>query len=192
MRDGLVAGKTLSRHLLARIDLAGGRVFTALPLRVAASELKHFDESLVGLAFHDPVFRPRPGVLPTPTMVPDLVERIRAFLAGGPDRLCVVENPLARATHPWLAGVAGRLLTLGPEVYHALDRSTADPTVVETAIRAASSIEPPDVGILTRGRLAGPDSGTTTTAELRDLAGRATTVFMTAYDGEAFLYWTAG
>jgi hypothetical protein len=201
MRDCFPSGKTLSHLLLDKADLARGRLFTALPHRVDPAALEQFDKSLAlrGLVFEDHLreieelrARGGPYMVRKPDMIDDLVDRVLTFLAGGQDRLCIMENPLAEATDPWLAEFDETFLTLGPDVYHVLDGTIREPSTIEWGIRSAfTSFDPPLVGVLTCGSVESSGSRTTTTAELGALAARATTIFMTAYRGEAFLYWTS-
>jgi hypothetical protein len=128
-------------------------------------------------------------LVPKPSMNAELAGRIEEFLRGGPERLCVVEDRWARAHYPWVAGAMSKWITLGEEMFHVVDASIADRDTIESTLAEAASIDPPSVGILSYGAI-GPDARQNTTKrKLEALARRATTIFMSAYDGEAFVLW---
>lgn len=195
MVDGLATGRTLSHLLLERTDLDRGRMFTAVPPE-AREQADDLTSTLI-----PPILPPEDAehseslehsdsmMIEKPTLVWDLAQRIARFLSVGGQRLCLLQNPIADATDPWLEGVDHRLLTLGPEVYHVVDPAVPAGDVEQVVRDAFSTYEPPLVGILTTGDIGSSARRTIRTSELRRLANDATTFFVTAYRGQGFLYW---
>jgi hypothetical protein len=189
IKDCLADGRTLSHLLLERPDLGHGRVFTRLWLD-ATGRPEDFSTAVM---VPDPSSKSPDGsglvIVEKPNMNWDLEERILSFLSAEEDRLCVLENPITNAEDVWLLGVKSKLLTLGPDVYHVLDASLTQTQVIRQTIKdALTNIYPPLVGIFTCGELGSAARRNIATDELKRLADRATTLFVSAYRAQAFLF----
>jgi hypothetical protein len=188
MRDAFVKGRTLSHQLLTRTNLDRGRVFTVVPPSADVALIGDFTSGLTPPDWDQAIRVDSHSVLiPIPNMYTDLAGRIEEFLGGGSGRLSLLENPINEARD--VADVDSGLLTLGGEVYHILLPSVVNRQEIRDTVAWASSIDPPTVGILTYGTVSSDARRATTTTELHQLAARATTIFVSAYHGEAFIYW---
>src|SRR5262249_12047347 len=125
----LAEGRTLSHLLLERGDLRSGTLFTWLPPEADHSAVQDFRWGGKLLVVDEGPFAPT--LVPIPNTNADLADRIRTFLRGGSDRLCVLQDPLAEPSDASLSECPSRLLTLGPDVYHVLGAEDVGQYVVE-------------------------------------------------------------
>lgn len=195
LRESLARGKTLSRLLLNEVPLQDGHIMTCVSPDVSADQTLRFHEGGVlprearatryVTAKDGKSYRMEP-VPNTDTWLGALIlEALRETVEG----ICVIEEPIAKATDPYFARLEGRKVVHRNEVYYLL--SAAAPAGEDgTIIRQASSIAPPDVGTVASGAraLANPPSEIAE-ADLLRVARSASVVFVRAYDGESHLVW---
>lgn len=193
-------GNTLSRSLLHTHDLRVGKVRTFLPESVSYKAANEF--TLGGkLPTPDPethkVFTGDDGfkwiAVPVPTADAETIAIIRNFLEAEQNHACILENAVAGASDPWLCSITTRALTYGSEVYHLITHDDIDdPNNIVNTIKDAMSWRL--IGALTSAPhtiLLAPRLSAISEGELKTIAERATSIVVSAYDGEGYLIWSA-
>jgi hypothetical protein len=124
--------------------------------------------------------------VPIPSLVAELVKRIRSALKEKSGSVCVVDDYNPRRGDPDVASMP-RAFFVGHEVYHLLDQSDDDETFSDV-IRGADTIWHGVVAVC--GRVPVLDTDRSCTAqELEHCAEATIEVSCTAYDGEGFVSW---
>lgn len=195
LRHCLGHGKGLSRRLLRRLADESGSVFTWLPAETPESAAHDFRAGgkLPSPPRAEWIETPTATAVPIPTTREHLAGYVESFLRGSQDRVCVLENALARRSDRATGSFRSELLFFGEEVYHRVPAGAEAATIL-AALDEAFAI-PLFAGVLatapaeTRGRASGAEIGE---AELDGLAENCRAVIVGAYDGEGFLVWTPG
>jgi hypothetical protein len=176
LREFLGEGNSLSARLLD-LPLERGLVRTYLPQSLNPGDLKNF--TLGGLARRKDT-------------APKLLETISRYLAAAPkSRLAVFEDALARNSDPFLRSARQRFVSYEGEIYYVVSANRADKsTIIETTRRARSFRF---VCVLTESDEIDPTSlfqGQRIPRTVLDELGRKThMIIVSAFDGEADIYW---
>lgn len=198
IRQRLASGNTLATWLLQRADIDNGRVVTFLPPYVNEEAAKEFT---TGGKISEPFFESHENVtndqasawkmVPTPNTDLLLVETIQAFLTTGEERICILEDPLAKANDPGLTTAGARVLVFKEEVYYLLSEPEVEGKRVLESIRRAAT-HWLFIGAMTsmpKGFAFTPDTQQLTARELRAIAEQTEKIIIGAYDGEGYLIW---
>ncbi|UCH51780.1 MAG: hypothetical protein JSV54_03235 [Chloroflexota bacterium] len=198
IRGHLTHGLTLSKYILEYLDLETGQCATALPEEANLEKINDFESGWIippppESKWHR--LTPEDGVpsilIPVNTLHSYLFDTIRSFLEASPEHICISENAAAHPSAPWLQRRKSHIVTFQKEVYTFLlggQRSNDEIKVAiygaETAwhlIGAMTSL-PDDKYILSDGQKINSDI-------LKTLAARTEKIFVSAYDGEAYIIW---
>ncbi len=198
VRDALADGLTLSKHMLAELDVSAGRVTTGVPEDANMEFIERFQYG--GLLPPPPEAEWRRGVgkdgrgfiiMPQRSYTGYVVSTVRSFLEGATHRLCILENGVFRASDPFIQRGRPNVVTVQEEVYHLLVGSGHPDETVGRVIREAGFGFPPPVGALTSLPVGHPffDEGHIASEDLRTMAARTEKIVVGAYDGEGYLIW---
>lgn len=191
VKASLADGKSLSQILLQTFNFQKGKAITFLPADVSVQHAKQFKTGgklkradRLCLSHADPA--PLVGI-PTPTLDCLLVSNILSFLNGGKDRLCIMEDALAKPSDPGIDPFRERILTFKQEVYYRLLHEDAQEATIATIVKCAYSHW--FTGILTSFPQDGfaPMSGEITLDDLKSYALRTEKIIIGAYDGEGYV-----
>jgi hypothetical protein len=192
----LLDGNALAKAVLDFVPLQQGQVVSCLPQGVALTSLRDFRTG--GKLPSPPVSEWQSTqredetllMIPVPSTDDWLAEKVRAFLTGDPERLCIFEDALKRYGDPVLSKVPTRYATFDKEVYHLLLSVDAQQERILKAIRTARSI-PTFIGVMTKWVGSAPNSHHTSisSSTIRSLAERAEKIIVGAFDGEGYLVW---
>jgi len=177
LRDRLGDGLTLARESLASVNLGAGRALTFVPEDLLGERLLKLD---VG------------GKVKCQLATDWYISKTRAFLAGGPDRICVFENAMARPSDPGVGSFLSCTVIYGNDVYHVVCADEGSDQALLCAIGDAMNAWM-SLGFMTRcppGWNKGAKS-----FSLDDIKFMATHVEMItadAYDREGWLIWERG
>lgn len=196
LRTCLADGRSLSRHLLQQLDLSRGSISTRLPKDADATHLSEFEWGGKlkpidgGARLVTDAAGGQHEMTPVPNTRPDLVTVIMEFLSRAPNAVAVFENPVSKPSDPWLPDARSRVVTFRDEVYHVACDADAD-EIQATITEADSAFSL--VGVLAQVNL--PQCQSAATQEFREedlirCADAAETIIVSAYDGEAYLFWT--
>lgn len=196
IEQSLLDGNALARAVLDLVPLRQGRVVTCLPEGVVPRSLGDFRTG--GKLPSPPVSDWRSTqrddetllMIPVPTTDGWLVEHIKAFLRGGPNRVCIFEDALRRVGDPVLRKVSTRYATFDKEIYHVLLGADAQHEQILAVIRSAKSV-PTFIGALTEWHGIAPSSHpiALSASTIRELAQAADKVIAGAFDGEGYVIW---
>jgi len=193
VKDCLREGLTLAHHILSR-DLDHGYVRTFLPAEpVTQGTIADYRTGGKFPPSPESEWRTVPGGVMVPIVGADsaLVDLIRTFLTQSSERLCVFEDALAKPSDPCMSASTSYMV-FGDEVYHIVTAEYGDSSQIREKLVEAKSI-PIFIGLMTSW---GPDCPRTfTTGQsfsptcLEQLAQRAETIIVGAYDGESYIVW---
>lgn len=177
VRDRLAHGRSLSRLVLERLDLASGTVTTEVPAELSRDAIRNLDWGGVGAT--DPS-RSRQ------------IQVICEHLHSEPGAVAVFEDQLARSTDSTLREYPTKILTLADEVYHFLDFRDANSHAVETTLSYQASAGS-EIGFLSviDSPLATSFPSEVSSADLIGVAQGVVAVLVDVFDGESFAIWNA-
>jgi hypothetical protein len=193
----LLRGGRLSHCLLELVDLHRGSVLTYLPGTVTDADAQDFSSGgkvstpgNSGARFH---VKGADGT--TWTMVPTadsdevLARIVHKYLETGADRVCILENAVARPGDPSLKSTE-QILVFNNEVLHWLS-SDKDLSTILNTIHRARSWRFVCVMTLAKDLPMPPAPGQELSdAHLRCVAAQAEALAVDAYDGEGYLIWS--
>jgi hypothetical protein len=198
LRSQLRQGKTLAAFLLSGVNFQQGRIATLTHTALTMKEALEFGQGHESPA-QDSMRKLTVGRIsgvacPKPSANKQLVEMIEEVLGQG-DSICVLENSLAEPGDLWLKGAKSRVAIYDSEVYHFLMPVDRNETSVTDSIREASG--PTNlVGALGRAPVGINFSSSRRFAldrkDLEECARLSQCVFVSAYDGEGYIVWSAG
>jgi hypothetical protein len=193
IRECLGYANTLGECLLARADLATGKVTTYLPADVTDEEAHNFTwggklprgrQQIVGGA--------RIEEVDAKETTAHLVSVIRSFMATRENAVCILSDSMSKPSDPCLAKAKAKWVCYRDEVYVVVAGGSATEEEVDQAFgEAGSGWWSSLVGALTSH----PQQGAfqkqreITAEDLKLLAERAETIVVGAYDMEGFVIW---
>lgn len=192
-------GNALAQTVLQKLSLKKGQVTTCLPRGIAPKSLQDFQtggklptppaSEWSSTASEDKILL----MIPVPTTDDWLVRRIREFLLGGGNRVCIFEDSLKRVGDPILGKLTTEYATFDEEIYHLLYGVDASEDRIRTVLKSAKAI-PTFIGVLTECEGGFPSKGQfrLSNVQLESLAARAHKVIVGAFDGESYLIWDRG
>jgi len=196
VRTCLTDGRTLSRQLLERLDLSRGSISTRLPQDADLTHLSEFEWGgrlkpiQGGTRLATATDGRQYEMIPVPNSTADLAAVIAEFLDQADNGVAVLENTVGRAGDPAVRSARSRVVTFGDDVFHLACR--ADLGEIRLAVTEASTAFLL-IGVLARVNLWQCRSPAMRTISEEDLIRCATsveTIFVEAFDGEAYLFWT--
>ncbi len=150
VRYCLSFGKPLSRLVLEKKDLSGGRTSTFLPEGVPSDQIRHLDRgTLAAPSDQAPGERER-SVDPADTDRA-LVDVVLKYLALSPLNLCVFEDPIASSSDPVVQVDRDRTHSCEGSVYVILI-SKASSRDIREALSLVRPAYPPFIAVLTKRR----------------------------------------
>jgi hypothetical protein len=191
----LKRGKTFAHLLAERTDFTRGKVVAMTHSPLDDKELVEFQ---LGHSYrsHSEGFAISLGTIQGTAMAKpnsnsELVSEIKKFLSVE-KRACLLENSLAAAHDPWLRRAKSRILTYNSDVYHVLTSNNVDQDDISVAIKEASNA---DMLIGALGsiweNLTSSQAFDPGREDLAKFAQEASSVFVSAYDGEGYLVWNS-
>ena len=193
-RDQLQSARTLSNRVLKSTELARGRVKTKLPAGTSKTQLKSYGQG---------------GVIPAADVRQELVAgvvqkiqvvepayfypiaQISDFLAGGPGRVCIIDNRTdSLETHGYTEGASYSLSWKG-ESYSVLTGDGSNLVQIEECLCTSHMLEPLLIFFVSDSALppSSPSAIELSPSTLEEIAGKASQIIVGAYDGEGFLVW---
>jgi len=185
IRSRLECGHYLAHALLQALPQYVGRVSTFVPSSLPATDVENFRAG--GKL---PQASPKPYevgslIAPVTTAYGVLADVMEKYLAESPQHVVVIENSNAERAYPYVARFKSRVAYFGDEVLHVIIPGDSR-AQVETTIRESHSI-PIYVGVLSATTSPLGAKQSFSAAELDNLAGVSSAIFVGAYDGEGFL-----
>jgi hypothetical protein len=197
VRDRLAHGNTLAEQVLKNMPLEAGQITTLLP---AGTVLQSKEEFGLGGKLPAPPVSEWKGLqsgdetllmIPVPHTDSWLATKVKDYLAQARDRVCVVEDAIRRPADASLHRLSTRRGIYKGEIYHLLFHEDAQEERILETIKAAKSV-PTFIGVLSvwRGDPLAIRIGILSPEQLQALAMNARRLFVGAYDGEGYLFWT--
>ena len=173
-QERINTGLPLATEVLARHDLARGRLGTLVPAHVGNITREILE---------------RGGGFRSSTSREWVIGCIVKYLSAAPGRLCVLEDPMERSSGPGLGVYRSRLVTCAEYVYFVLCADDTHRQRIEMALREAAS------AWITYGFMTtvppgwNPDSGHFSKEDMEFLADKTEKIIVDAFDGEGWLIW---
>lgn len=184
--------RQLSRSLRGKIEFDSGKIRTYLPPTVTPEAIHQFE---FGGKLPQPLERTIVGggyIVPIPNLDDVLVAKIQAYLNRDASSFCIFENGGVRPDYPAVQRLPKlRTFICEDTVCHYLAANDKDsPDLIRLTIKVARSGGPPYL-VGCAGRLCSFSADKTVeSADLDKVAECVEEVFVGAYDGEGFLFWT--
>ena len=173
-RERINTGLPLATEVLARHDLARGRLGTLVPVHVSRITSEILE---------------RGGLFRSSASREWVLDAITKYLSAAPDRLCVLEDHVGRSSDPGLSLSRSRIVTCAEYVYFVLCADDTHRQRIERSLWDAASAS------ITYGFMTAvppgwnPDSGHFSKEDMEFLADKTEKIVVDAYDGEGWLIW---
>jgi hypothetical protein len=170
--------KSLSRAVLARLDLGKGLVYSIWPKNAIRDDIYSFEDGA------------DPGFLDDEEIQQQFADYIGRYLSSGSDKIVILEDSCAERDDRGLVNVESNMLFHGNEVYHFLLSEHNESEIILNHLGEGSnawrnwvlfSSLPPGTNLVSRGEM---DANL-----LNALAERAEKHAIDAYDLDGFLIW---
>jgi len=194
MQERLASGNTLAQYIARSVKLEEGHTRTLLPKGVIPKSMEDFKTG--GKLATPPVSEWRGTrrrgetllMIPVPNTNSWLAGKIKTYLSQATNRICIIEDALKQPNDEVLHNHSTRYATYRDEVYHLLLYDDAQDDRIVNTLAAAQSV-PTFIGSLSMCR-EGSIGSALSLDQLQSLAGKTQELFVGAYDGEGYLYWT--